>query len=347
MQESLFNTMLQRLSDLLGSRYKRLAVVTPADGQPSQDSLPASLRSEVNGLVYPFFFLSKETSADFIETRVVRREGDRTIEATWRVTPHPACGRPGPFAHRVHRAVEQLITEKGLPVENPIAFSIHDLCRRMGAHAGGTEYRKVRAALVAIRGTQIESRGAFYAKSLSRYIDQVFSLYERIVFAGERLPDGSTAERNLLYLGTWYLESLNNLYVKPLDYRYYLRLHTPIARRLYELLGVKFYGVADRPTPLIRYRYSTLCRLLPVKRHHYRSRMHQQLGPAHEELVRGGFLEPPRDVPVRHDADWYLIYRPGPRAFAEIEATKRRDRKRSGLYGAHLSGGRGGRHDAG
>ena len=339
--------MLERLSDLLATRYKRLAVPTPSDGQPSRDSLPASLRSEVNGLVYPLFFLSKETKADFIETRIVRREGDRTIEAVWRVTPHPACGRPGPFAHRVHRAVEQLITEKGLPVENPIAFSIHDLCRRMAMPAGGTEYRRVRAALVAIRGMQIESRGAFYAKSLSRHIDQVFSLYDRIVFTGERLPDGSTAERNLLYLGTWYLESLNALYVKPLDYRYYLRLHTPIARRLYELLGVKFYRVADGATPLIRYRYSTLCRLLPVKRHEHRSRMYQQLGPAHEELVRGGFLQPPRDVPVRHEADWYLIYRPGLRAFAEIEATKRGDRKRNGSYGANLSGDRGGRHDVG
>jgi hypothetical protein len=301
----------------------------------------------VNGLVYPLFFLSKEKGAESIETRIVRREGDRTIEALWRVTPHPACGRPGPFAHRVHRAVEQLITERGLPVENPIAFSIHDLCRRMGAHAGGTEHRKVREALVAIRGMQIESRGAFYSKSLSRHIDQVFSLYDRIVFAGERLPDGTTAERNLLYLGTWYLESLNHLYVKPLDYRYYLKLRTPIARRLYELLGVKFYRVADGATPLIRYRYSTLCRLLPVKRHEHRSRMHQQLDPAHEELVRGGFLQPPRDVPVRHEADWYLVYRPGLRALAEIEKTRKREPERRRLYGAHLSGDRGGRHDAG
>jgi len=176
-----------------------------------------------------------------------------------------------------------------------------------------------------------------------------FSLYERIIFAGERLPDGRRSEQNLLYLGTWYLESLNSLYVKPLDYDYYLKLRTPIARRLYELLGVKFYRIADRPGALIRYRYSTLCRLLPVKRHSYRSRIHQQLGSAHEELLRGGFLDQARDTPVPHKSDWYIHYRPGPKARAEIEATRRtrnRHKKTEG-HGAYSSGLRGGRHDAG
>ena len=189
----------------------------------------------------------------------------------------------------------------------------------------------------------------FYAKNLARYVDQVFSLYERIIFAGERLPDGTRAERNLLYLGTWYMESLNSLYVKPLDYRYYLGLHTPIARRLYELLGVKFYGVAENPYPVIRYRYSTLCRLLPVKRHDYRSRMQQQLEPAHEELMRGGFLDAAAYTPVPHRSDWYIGYRPGPKALAEIEANRRRARKRREAdgYGAYSSGLCGGRHDVG
>ena len=341
--------MLQPLSHLLASRHKKALGPRSLAEKPSRALAPALLRCEVNGLVYPFFFLTKEGTCHVIETRMVRREGDRTIKAVWRVTPHPASGRPGPLAHRVHRAVEQLITERGLPTENPIPFSIHNLCQRMGIQAGGTEYRKVRAALVAIRGTQVESKGMFYAKSQSRYIDQVFSLYERIIFTGERLPDGAVSERNLLWLGSWYLESLNSMYVKPLDYGYYLKLHTPIARRLYELLGVKFYRVADNEQPVIRYRYSTLCRLLPVKRHTYRSRMLQQLGPAHEELIRGGFLEMVRDSRVPHRSDWYVIYRPGPKALAEIKATKakRKKRQQDQEIGAHSSGLRGGRHGSG
>ncbi len=360
--------MLQPLTKLLRSRHEK-RICQPADTAPRTTPglvpvrkgreatppappdvhVPGQLRSEVNGLLYPFFFLTKGTDMEAIETRTVRRVGDQTVEALWRATPHPACGRPGPLAHRVHRAVEQLITERGLPAQNPIPFSIHSLCRRMGMRAGGTEYRKVRGALVAIRGTQVEARGTFYSRRRQAYVDQVFSLYERIIFAGERLPDGRRAERNLLYLGSWYLGSLNSLYVKPLDYRYYLGLRTPIARRLYELLGVKFYRVAERPVPFIRYRYSTLSGLLPVKCHGHRSRMRQQLGPAHEELLRGGFLDGARDAPVPHASDWYLTYRPGPRALREIRESKKRGRRRreANGYGGDSSGLRGGRHDAG
>jgi len=339
--------MFQPLSHFLTSHHKKISPpATSSQGKSSREVVPTPLRCEVNGLLLPFFFLSKESTCEPIETRMVRRQDGQTFEAVWRVTPHPASGRPGPLAHRVHRAMEQLITERGLPTENPIPFSIHNLCQRMQMQGGGTEYRKVRGALVAIRGTQVESKGMFYAKSQSRYIDQIFSLYERIIFTGERLPDGTVSERNLLWLGSWYLESLNSLYVKPLDYGYYLKLHTPIARRLYEILGVKFYGVANYPQPVIRYRYSTICRLLPVKRHYYRSRLRQQLGPAHEELKRGGFLDVAKDIPIPHKRDWYLIYRPGPKALEEIRATKTKRKKRGKdkETGAHSSGLRGGRH---
>ncbi len=337
--------MFQPLSHFLSAWHQRRTLPPVPQRNPAHKAA-VPLHCEVNGLVYPFFFLTKGRNFDPIETRLVRHQGDHTFEAVWRVTPQPASGRPGPFAHRVHRAVEQLISERGLPTCNPIPFSIHDLCRRMGIHAGGREYRLVKEALIAIRGTQVESKGMFYSKSQARYIDQVFSLYERIVFAGEHLGDGTIAEHNLLYLGTWYMESLNSLYVKPLDYRYYLTLHTPIARRLYELLGVKFYRVANRPVPIIRYRYSTMCRLLPVKRHYYQSRLRQQLGPAHAELIRGGFLAQASDIPIPHKQDFYLIYRPGQRAMEEIQASKTK-RSEDERIGAHSSGLRGGRWDRG
>ena len=257
-----------------------------------------------------------------IEYRTIRHRNGESEEAVWRVTPHPNYGRPGPLAYRVHRAVEQLITEHGLPIANPVQLSIHDLCRRMGKNAGGTEYRKIKDALVAIKATQIESKGSFYAKAQTRYIDEVFSLYERIVFAGERLPDGTVTEKTLLWLGSWYLENLNSLYVKPLNYQFYLGLHTPIARRLYETLGVKFYKVIRNQHPWIRYRYSTLCKLLPATRHHFPSQVRQQLNPAHKELIDGKFLAGVKLTAIPHSRDWHITYYPGARAVEEIRATK-------------------------
>ena len=288
-------------------------------------SLPAvRLRSEVNTLCFPFFFLSKRSGSQTIECRKMRRYGNQTIEAVWRVIPHPAYGRPGPFAHRIHRAVEQLITERGLPIANPIPFTIHDLCRRAGMAAGGTEYLKVKQALLSIKATQVESTGAFYAKAQTSYIDDVFSIYERLVLAGERLSDGTVADSNLLWLGSRFLENLNSLYIKPLDYRFYLQLRTPIARRLYELLGVKFFRVAGNQNPWIRYRYSTLCELLPMTKHGYRSQIMQQLDGAHRQLIEGGFLAGVKLNAIRQVRDWRVKYYPGERALKEISAVKKK-----------------------
>lgn len=294
----------------------------PTDAIDKRTVTSVRLRSEVNGLVLPFFFLTKRSTAAVIEyTRTERRDGE-IVDATWKVVPHPAYGRPGPLAHRVHRAVEQLITERGLPIANPIPFSIHDLCRRAGLAAGGTEYHKVKQALLSIKATQVESKGAFYAKTSTRYIDDVFSLYDRITFAGESLPDGTIAEKNLLWLGARYAESLNALYARPLDYRFYRALRTPTARRLYELLGVKFYRVADNPHPWIRYRYSTLCQLLPMTRHGYRSQVQQQLAGPHRELLDGGFIASVKLQTIPHSRDWLITYYPGERALNEIRATR-------------------------
>jgi len=290
-------------------------------GRVNARRLPAvRLRSEVNTLLHPFFFLSKRSSAETIECRGVARRGDKAVQAVWRVIPHPTYGRPGPLAQRVHRAVEQLITERGLPIGNPIPFSIHDICRRAGIATGGTEYHKVKAALLAIKATQVESKGAFYAKSHRHFIDDVFSIYERVVFAGERLPDGSIADCNKLWLGSWYIESLNSLYVKPLDYRFYRSLRTPLARRLYELLPVKFFRVAGNRHPWIRYRYSTLCELLPVARRRYRSQVKQQLKEAHGELIEGRFLAAVKLNAIPQPRDWHITYYPGERALNEIRA---------------------------
>ena len=291
-------------------------------------NLPAiRLRSEVNTLCFPLFFLSKRSRAQTIECRKVQRRGNQSVEAVWRVIPHPAYGRPGPLAHRIHRAVEQLITERGLPIENPVSFTIHNLCRRAGIAAGGTEYLKVKQALLSIKATQVESRGAFYAKSQRSFVDDVFSIYERIVFTGEQLPDGTIADSNRLWLGSRFLENLNSLYVKPLNYRFYLQLRTPIARRLYELLGVKFFGVAGNRQPWIRYRYSTLCELLPMTKHGYRSQMKQQLDTAHRELLEGGFLADVKLSAISQPRDWHIKYVAGERALKEISAVKTQSSK--------------------
>lgn len=296
-----------------------------AENAKDQSNKPAKekfLESEVNLLILPFFVLSRQeignrTSVQYSNS--LSRDGKK-LEVSWKVTSNAEFGHPGPFDKKVHRAIEDIIMEKDLPISNPIAFSIYQLCKRMGMSTGGSQYRKIKEALKRIKFTGIQSKKAFFSKAQQEWIDDIFNLYDRIVFKGKKMPDGSIAEKNYLFLNSWYLDNLNALYIRPMNYDYYNNLKSQIAQRLYELLGVKFYYIIKNNLEYLRYRYSTLCQLLPIKRHYYESYIQRQLDSAHNELIKTSFLSQVERqfVEGEDENDWLIYYYPGQRAVEEV-----------------------------
>lgn len=283
--------------------------------------LPEIVKSEVNLLVFPFFALNNREVRERTEIEFraqVERDGEK-MEILWNVSANPKYGYPGPFDKSLHKAIEQLITEMDPPISNPIPFSIYDLCQKVGKGIGGRQYQGIKEIIERIVATTIKSRGAFYHKGKKRWIDDTFHLYDRVIFKGEELPDGTVAEKNYLFLSSWYLESINAFYLKPLDFDYYNSLNSTIAQRLYELLGVKFYRILQSGLTCLRYRYSTLCQLLPITRQKYLSKARERLDPAHKELKNTNFLRKViwRRGPV--EGDWFIYYYPGSRAEEEIK----------------------------
>lgn len=299
------------------------------------------IRSEVNLLILPFFALTTKGLKNRLRTEfraVAEREGER-IEILWNVSANPEYGYPGLFDRQVHRAVEQIITEilhDNGQVENPIPLgSLYSLCQRMGQTPSkdgtysGRVYRAIKKALERIATTAIKSEGTFYHKGEQHWVSEVFHLYDAVVFQGKRLRDGRIADTNYLYLSDLYLQSLNAFYVKPLDYHYQRSLRSPIASRLYEILGVKFFGVRHYRQAEVCFRYSTLAQLLPVERYEYLAHAKKQLNPAHDELVKTSFLASYEWHEAREEGDWLIFYRPGPRALDEIQRALTEHRLRS------------------
>lgn len=290
-----------------------------------QISIPEVIRSEVNFLVLPFFALwdkdvRNRTKSEY--TAVVKR-GNQRLEVLWRVTSDPEYGYPGPFDREVHKAIEQIISEFPIPIQNPIPIgSLYNLCKRMGISSlGGSQYRKIKDALERITTTSIKSGGTYYSKEKKEWIEEIFHLYERVVFKGRALPNGNIADTNYLYLNSWYLDNINANYVKPIDWEYYKYLENPIAQRLYELLSVKFYGILMRRGSFLSYKYSTICELLPITRQKYFSLAKKILDPSHEKLKESGFLADWNwdETLDKGDNDWLIKYYPGERAKEEIE----------------------------
>jgi len=286
------------------------------------------IRSEVNMLVLPYFALwdkdiHRRTETEF---KVVIRRGDKKLEISWLVAANPKFGYPGPFDRLVFRAIEQIISKLPPPVENPIPLgSLYSLCKRMGISPGGNNYKRIKEALTRLMMTGVISKGTFYSKKEKKWIEDAFHLIDRVVFKGEEMPNGETADGVYVWMNSWYLENINARYVKPIDWDYLASLTTSIAQRLCEFLSVKFFGLLMKGGRSISYKYSTLCDLLPISRQRYLSKAKEKLDPAHRELKETGFLENWTWEEIKRkgkEKDWLVTYYPGDRARKEIERFK-------------------------
>jgi hypothetical protein len=286
--------------------------------------LPKIINSEVNLLVFPFFSLSTKGLKNKTITiyQEIIKKGNQEINLLWKVSSNSEYGYPGPFDRKVQQAISEILSEilkKEGEIKNPIPLgSLYNICKRMGiSESAGENYRMIKKALERIRATTIKSVGTFYSKEGKQWVDDNFSLYDRIVFKGKELPENEIADDNYLFLGSWYLQNLNSFYIKPIDYNYLQSLKSKIASRLYEILGVKFYGLRNKRENFICYRYSKLCQLLPVTPHEYISLAKQQLDPGNNELRDTGFISK-FDWSENGKEDWLIYYWPGERAKEEI-----------------------------
>lgn len=292
------------------------------EGQKPRREETELTKAEVNILLLPVFFLSRKGKRSVIEYRAEIAQDGQEAELLWRVYPG-SLGPLGPFEKDVFRGMEYLILRRPFPIQNPIPFTIYALCKLMGLSDSGKIYADIKTALLRITQATVHSKRAFWSKKRKAWVEDVFHLYDRITFEGERLPDGTVAETNLLWLGSWYLESLNAFYLRPFDYRFYRSLQSPVAKRLYEILGVKFQRARDRGEEFVRYRYANLCQLLPLTRQTFLSKAQEKLLPAHKELAAAHFLAQVEWLPLR-EGDWVVRYWPGPRAFREMEEARQR-----------------------
>ena len=279
------------------------------------------LPSEVNLLLLPFFSLSKEDASkkEGLEYRKSVTRNGRTEEVVWKVSASEEYGYPGTYDKKVFKAVEELLNKRGYPVDDPVTFSVYKLLKLMGVeNIGGTDYRRVKESIERLVATTINSKGTFYHKGKKKYLNEVFHLFSRVIFTGEKLQNGVEAEKNHLYLNSWLLDNLNQYYTRPLDYNFYRSLDGDIAKRLYELLGVKFYGLINNGKPYLRYKYENLCKLLPLKKQDYLSKAKQIFAPAHEELKSKNFLQKSRWNDSTSNST-YITYYPGIKARSESD----------------------------
>lgn len=112
------------------------------------------------------------------------------------------------------------------------------------------------------------------------------------------------------------IQSINSFYIKAIDYNFYKSLELPIAKRLYEILDLRFYGLKNKSCYKVN--YSKLCQLLPIIPQKYFSRAVQILAPSHEKLIAEKFLARVSYEKSGKSNNFNILYYPGQKVTLDL-----------------------------
>ena len=286
------------------------------------------LKAERNFISFPFFALSNRDAARRKKAEITvefRDQEGKLQQSRGRVLTAEDYTYPTPFDKKVHKAIEYLITRRGLPIENPFPFTAYEVLKLldMKPHSGAN-VAKVRESIKRITATTIEGERVIFSKGKNRQIrGRVFRIFNDYAYSGDEDADGNAMQRNAVELSEWYLDNIARNHVRPLDFVYYKTLgNDAVACRLYELVGLPFYGIFMNKSrgawrrSYITYAYNGLCVQLPLTPERYWSRAQRQLSPAHTRLQETGFLG--KVEWSRNKDAWEIQYFPGQRAVDEF-----------------------------
>jgi hypothetical protein len=270
---------------------------------------------------FPVFHLTPNRPND---TRIVFteriRENGVVLEREWAVYIQPTFGWPGQQEAEVWRALEHIVhlRQQEGRLGNPFDTSLSEIRKHMaGKGRGGVDLKRIKDALNCLRHTSIKT-SFFYDSGEQVRRELGFNLIAELGYHEKTLPNGRRIiDRVSIHFPDKLFENIKNRYVRPIDKGFRDELDKWTAKRLYELLGVKFFALRKRREPY-RTRYSRLCGLLGVTRQRYLSRARQVLGRAHQELEERRFVAKVEWYPIRKENDdWVLHYWPGSRARSE------------------------------
>ncbi|MDQ6732566.1 MAG: hypothetical protein M3Z35_00395 [Nitrospirota bacterium] len=252
----------------------------------------------------------------------------------WKVSYNSDFGQPGPLAYKVDTLiVNRRIDEAGRPLPEIIKLgSLTGICAELGIGDGGLNLPDVKRAFYQNASAFITAKIRYKTKTGRERWGEIGYTRYAVVFTGETLPDGRTADAVYIVINPSYRELLNHVEVRPLDYDYLMQL-APGAQRFYELLSFQVYGAIASGRPRAKMLYSEYCKYAPQVRYPDFDHVKKQMYKVHVPHRESGYVlkvEYEETVDGEGDADWLMLYTPGPKAMVEYNAfTNRQTRQQS------------------
>jgi hypothetical protein len=289
----------------------------------------------------PFFYLTKRR--DLLGQSIDFRGTDpENKPIRWRVTPNPTIGAPGIEAHEVWvRLIKPALDAERermlgkLPSLIPLG-SIRECLRTLGRAIGGWESRRLLKCIRQIGSAWCEAD--FWmptverdedGKTLYRHIKGEFSRISIYSIGSKHLTDDELEEGRFsfdfdledtvyLLLHPHEVEMQKHQGQRPIDNEYLFSVN-PAARRWYELLAPKIFGVVEnrkgQQEGFCEIRYSWYVeRHHTLKRHAERYRVVEQMNDLIEDHKALGYVERVEYRAIKEpsqEVDYVIRYYPG------------------------------------
>ena len=283
--------------------------------------------SEIHFGYFPVFCISSvkpsDTNITYEETRTLS-DGSQ-VGRRWQVSVDIQFGWPGEYDAQVWRAIEHILHLRKLDksLSNPFNTTFAEIYKYMRMkRAGGSDWARIEESLSRMTRVTIRTDCWYYSeiherKSSEFHLINSYHVHMKRQSNGNERRNGVTIE-----LSKEYFSSINQRYVRPLDKGFRDILDRWIAKRLYEILSSKFYGIRNKEVGY-HIKYSRLCALLGSIQQPYLSYAKRILGRAHKELLHNGFLGKVEwrelKIKITDENDWVLVYWPGAVANAQLQ----------------------------
>ncbi len=264
-------------------------------------------KDEMNLAEYPFALLTRRMSENQKTIEVeqqVRTDGGEIITQSWVVTGSDKYGLPLAIDEDVYIALMKILKDSCFR-DRTIPFTRYQILRILGKDISKREYDRIQQSLDRLVSTTITSKNAFWDNRTRQYVSKAFHIFDSYELYREQPGRKSARSPELpmsyVVLSSFLFESVKAGYVKNLDIEFYLRLETPLARRLYRYLDKKAYNNRSFEIGVMR-----LAEKLPIH-DAYPSQVKRRLDEAHKELLGNGFLSDVR-YDRRRDGEEKIVY---------------------------------------
>jgi plasmid replication initiation protein len=261
--------------------------------EKDEKKIPLEGRDELNLAEYPITLLSHKRSAGVNTIEIndtIEGEPGKPLQRKWTVTSPDIFGLPLAQDNDILLALMAIGKENNF-TSPKIHFSSGSLLEMMGWGRSGRAYKKMKEGMKRLKAVSIHAENALYDKEKKGYYTIGFGIIEAYFLFDEpgrrKLQD--TLPFSYVTINSVLFASLQNGNIKSLDTKFYFKLESSITKKLYRYLDKKAYRNNVFTINLFKLAYNRLG--FDDEVYKYASKIKEKLDPAHEELVKAGFLK--------------------------------------------------------